>query len=141
MSATLSPSTHQAYGVALACRSFGIPRSTYYDWRKRQESDIKPARRGPRPEVSDQIWPRPFATSMPSWKLITVSEARATGRPTRAYMPVGCASPGTESYVSCARMRCSARRELAGRVAHVSMTAESPPIALMSCGAQMRPKP
>jgi transposase InsO family protein len=53
MSATLSPSAHQAYGVALVCRSWEISRSTYYDWRKRRDSDIKPSRRGPRPEVTD----------------------------------------------------------------------------------------
>lgn len=53
MSVTLSPSANRTYGVTLVCRTWEIGRSTFYDWRIRRDSDVKPRRRGPRPALSD----------------------------------------------------------------------------------------
>ena len=52
MSVTLSPSENRTYGVALVFRAWEIDRSTFYDWRGRRDSDVKPRRRGPRPPIS-----------------------------------------------------------------------------------------
>lgn len=54
MSVTHSPSENRPYGVTRVCRAWEIARSTFYDWRKRREAGTSPARRGPRPQVSDQ---------------------------------------------------------------------------------------
>lgn len=56
MSATPSPSADTAYGVARVCRAWEIPRSTFYDWRRRRETGDgrpEPAKRGPKTELSD----------------------------------------------------------------------------------------
>ena len=58
MSATLSTSQDQPYGVARVCRAWEIPRSSFYDWRKRERTPIdqrpRPGKRGPKTELSDE---------------------------------------------------------------------------------------
>jgi transposase InsO family protein len=50
MSATISPSTGERYGLRRVCQVWGVPRSTVYARRQRRP---EPARRGPNPVVSD----------------------------------------------------------------------------------------
>jgi len=56
MSAAISPSEQRVYGVALVCRVWETPRSTYYSQASQEapESALD-SRRGPRPEVSDEV--------------------------------------------------------------------------------------
>jgi putative transposase len=55
MAAAISPATGRAYGVARVCDGFGVPRSSFYAWRRQQERIDPPARsrRGPKPAISD----------------------------------------------------------------------------------------
>lgn len=54
MSAMLSPFVNRSYGVARVCRAWEISRSTFYDWRKRRARAVPLARRGPKPDLSDE---------------------------------------------------------------------------------------
>jgi transposase InsO family protein len=54
MSQTSSPSTNSLYGLERVCRTWDVPRSSYYSQLKQassQRKDLK--KRGPKPEVSD----------------------------------------------------------------------------------------
>jgi putative transposase len=55
MAAAISPATGRAYGVARVCDGFGVPRSSFYAWRRQQERIDPPprSRRGPKPAISD----------------------------------------------------------------------------------------
>ena len=53
MAAAISPATGRGYGVARVCDGFGVPRSSFYAWRRRQERIDPPSRRGPKPAISD----------------------------------------------------------------------------------------
>ena len=53
MSATHSSSADEPYGVARVCRAWEVPRSTFYDWRKRRSLGAPRGRRGPKPAVPD----------------------------------------------------------------------------------------
>ena len=56
MAAAISPGTGRAYGVARVCDGFGVPRSSFYAWRRQQECTdppLIPSRRGPKPAISD----------------------------------------------------------------------------------------
>ena len=56
MAAAISPNTGRAYGVARVCDGFGVARSSFYAWRRQQESTDPPQtrlRRGPKPAISD----------------------------------------------------------------------------------------
>ena len=55
MSATRSPSANKPYPVARICDVWGIPRSTYYDWKKRenQEERPPPVKPGPKSALDD----------------------------------------------------------------------------------------
>ena len=59
MAAAISPGTGRAYGVACVCEGFGVARSSFYAWRRQQESAgrTRPAllRRGPKPAISDAV--------------------------------------------------------------------------------------
>ena len=48
MSRTLSPSTHQLYGLARVAAAWGLPRSTYYARRDRRNHPGEPRKRGPK---------------------------------------------------------------------------------------------
>lgn len=50
MSATISPSTGQPYGLRLVCRTWEAPRSSVYEHRKEKPA---PRKRGPKPAVPD----------------------------------------------------------------------------------------
>jgi putative transposase len=55
MSAVVSPTTGRPYGVALVCRVWDVPRSTYYAQAPGEAAEApKPKRRGPRPKISDE---------------------------------------------------------------------------------------
>ena len=54
MSRTLSPSTHQLYGLARVAAAWGVPRSTYYAQWKRQNHPVEPRKRGPRMPFTDE---------------------------------------------------------------------------------------
>ena len=47
MSRTRSPSTGKPYGLARVAVAWGVPRSTYYAQRKRQNHPVEPRKRGP----------------------------------------------------------------------------------------------
>lgn len=55
MAAAISPGAGRAYGVARVCDGFGVARSTFYAWWRRQQcTDAPPpSRRGPKPAISD----------------------------------------------------------------------------------------
>jgi transposase InsO family protein len=56
MAETVSPATGRAYGVARVCRIWGVPRSSFYAAQQAAAApppDRPPARRGPKPAVSD----------------------------------------------------------------------------------------
>ena len=56
MAAAISSGTGRAYGVARVCDGFGVPRSSFYAWRRQQECTdppLIPSRRGPKPAISD----------------------------------------------------------------------------------------
>ena len=56
MAAAISPNTGRAYGVARVCDGFGVARSSFYAWRRQQESTAPPQtrlRRGPKPAIAD----------------------------------------------------------------------------------------
>ena len=56
MAAAISPGTGRAYGVTRVCDGFGVPRSSFYAWRRQQEHTDPPpipSRRGPTPAISD----------------------------------------------------------------------------------------
>ena len=53
MSRTLSPSTHQLYGLARVAAAWGLPRSTYYARRDRRNHPAEPRRRGPKTPFTD----------------------------------------------------------------------------------------
>jgi putative transposase len=56
LSRAVSPSAQRAYGVALVISTLGVPRSSFYDWRKRSQpnADVRPAaKRGPKTSHSD----------------------------------------------------------------------------------------
>ncbi len=53
----LSPATGRAYGVERVCRTWDMPRSSFYAWRRQDQSPSplpSPVHRGPKPAVSDQ---------------------------------------------------------------------------------------
>ena len=58
MAEATSPTTDHRYGVARVCRVWEVPRSSFYAARQvgadGTESTASPARRGPKPAVSDQ---------------------------------------------------------------------------------------
>ena len=57
MAPTRSPATGRAYGVERVCRAWDVPRSSFYAWRAQTRTPapaVAPARRGPKPTVSDQ---------------------------------------------------------------------------------------
>jgi putative transposase len=58
MAAATSPATGRRYGVARVCRAWDVPRSSVYAARKPETAStatmVSPARRGPKPAVSDQ---------------------------------------------------------------------------------------
>jgi transposase InsO family protein len=51
MSATISPSAKKPYSVAHICEVWGVPRSTYYDWKQRQTTEPRPAPQKPGPKT------------------------------------------------------------------------------------------
>ena len=56
MAAAISLGTGRAYGVGCVCDGLGVARSSFYAWRRRQERSDPlppPARRGPKPAISD----------------------------------------------------------------------------------------
>ena len=53
MSRTLSPSTHQLYGLARVAAAWGLPRSTYYARRDRRNHPAEPRKRGPKTPFTD----------------------------------------------------------------------------------------
>ena len=56
MAAAISPGTGRAYGVACICDGFGVARSSFYAWQRRQDRSSpppQPSRRGPAPAISD----------------------------------------------------------------------------------------
>ena len=53
MSRTLSPSTHQLYGLARVAAAWGLPRSTYYARRDRRNHPGEPRKRGPKTPFTD----------------------------------------------------------------------------------------
>ena len=56
MAAAISPNTGRAYGVARVCDGFGVARSSFYAWRRQQESTAPPQtrlRRGAKPAIAD----------------------------------------------------------------------------------------
>lgn len=56
LSRAVSPSAQRAYGVALVTSTLQVPRSSFYDWRKRSQPGVAPrllAKRGPKTEHSD----------------------------------------------------------------------------------------
>ena len=54
MSRTRSPSTAKPYGLARVAAAWGVPRSTYYAQRKRQNHPVEPRKRGPRTPFTDE---------------------------------------------------------------------------------------
>ena len=54
MSVTPSPSQDRLFGVALVCKAWKIPRSTYYDARERRMKGTQPSKPGPKPALDDQ---------------------------------------------------------------------------------------
>ena len=52
MAAAISPNTGRAYGVARVCDGFGVARSSFYAWRRQQESP--PRRRHDYAEVPNR---------------------------------------------------------------------------------------
>lgn len=56
MSATISTSANKPYPVATICRAWGVPRSTFYDWKARQQRDPDARRQkpGPKTALSDE---------------------------------------------------------------------------------------
>ena len=54
MSRTRSPSTGKPYGLARVAAAWGVPRSTYYAQRKRQNHPVEPRKRGPRTPFTDE---------------------------------------------------------------------------------------
>ena len=55
MSRTLSPSTHQLYGLARVAAAWGLPRSTYYARRDRRNHPAEPRKRGPKTPFTDAL--------------------------------------------------------------------------------------
>ena len=53
MSRTLSPSTHQLYGLARVAAAWGLPRSTYYARRDRRNHPAELRKRGPKTPFTD----------------------------------------------------------------------------------------
>jgi putative transposase len=55
LSRAVSPSAKRPYGVARVTSTFGVPRSTFYDWQKRraQPNPTPPAKRGPKTKHTD----------------------------------------------------------------------------------------
>jgi putative transposase len=55
MSAAISPSSEQPYGVERVCRIFEMPRSTFYAHHQKPSLDLvdPPKKRGPPPKISD----------------------------------------------------------------------------------------
>ena len=53
MSRTLSPSTHQLYGLARVAAAWELPRSTYYARRDRRNHPAEPRKRGPKTPFTD----------------------------------------------------------------------------------------
>jgi transposase InsO family protein len=54
MSATRSPSANTEYAVAIICETWGVPRSTFYDWRERQRKNEPLGKPGPKTELTDE---------------------------------------------------------------------------------------
>lgn len=55
MSAAVSPVKDRPYGVALVCRVWDVPRSTFYAQAPREAvKRTKPKRRGPKPKIADE---------------------------------------------------------------------------------------
>ena len=54
MAETVSPAAGGRYGVARVCRVWGVPRSSFYAVRAgATRPPVAPARRGPKPTISD----------------------------------------------------------------------------------------
>ena len=54
MAETVSPAAGRRYGVARVCRVWGVPRSSFYARARRDAgATVAPARRGPKPAISD----------------------------------------------------------------------------------------
>ena len=55
MAETVSPAAGRRYGVARVCRVWGVPRSSFYAARSAatRAPTAAPARRGPKPAISD----------------------------------------------------------------------------------------
>lgn len=54
MSATTSPSTGRSYGIERVCRTWELPRSSFYAQRVESKPAARPGKRGPKPKISDQ---------------------------------------------------------------------------------------
>jgi transposase InsO family protein len=55
MSATISTSANKPFPVATICSVWGVPRSTFYDWRRRQKQSDRPLHKpGPKTPLSDE---------------------------------------------------------------------------------------
>ena len=54
MSCAVSPSSRLTYGVQRVCRVWRVPRSSFYDWKRRSKDSQSSARRGPKPVTSDE---------------------------------------------------------------------------------------
>ena len=54
MGRTPSPTTGKPYGLARVAVAWGVPRSTYYAQRKRQNHPVEPRKRGPRMPFTDE---------------------------------------------------------------------------------------
>ena len=59
MAEAISPTSGRCYGVARICRVWEVPRSSFYAARKAGAgsagAEASPARRGPKPAVSDPV--------------------------------------------------------------------------------------
>lgn len=53
MSDAVSPSSDITYGVKLVCRTWRIPRSSFYAWKRTKSERLPRRRRGPKPAISD----------------------------------------------------------------------------------------
>jgi transposase-like protein len=92
-------------GVAAACRTFGVHRSTYYVWKRKIEREglgaLRPRERR-RPRMPNQLSPLVESGSLPSRSVIR-AWARAGSRPSLpARAGAACSSLRTASGAACA---------------------------------------
>ena len=86
MSRTLSPSTHQLYGLARVAAAWGLPRSTYYARRDRRNHPAEPRKRGPKTPFTDaeltgrirELRPRRLLGKRKFWARLRVAGVRTS---------------------------------------------------------------